>query len=54
MEREIRIIDITQSKSIEIQISNKFIWVNIDGICRLRASIERCDEFVLKDDRERH
>ena len=53
VEREVRMIDIIQSENIEIRIDNKFIWINVDGICRFRGSLKRCIEFSLQDDRGR-
>jgi len=53
VEREVRMIDIVMSEGIEVQINNKHIWINVDGVCRLRASIEKCKVFTLQDDRER-
>ena len=39
MEKEIRLLDITNPENVEIRIrgDGKVIWVNVDGICRLRC-----------------
>ena len=53
IEREVRMIDIVQSEGVEVQIDNKFIWINVDGFCRFRASIEKCTKFIVEDNRGR-
>lgn len=48
IEREIRMIDIIQSDRIEVINDGRFLWINVDGVCRFRASLERCKDFSIK------
>jgi len=45
-------LDITSPKIVEIQISHdsKTVWINVDGICRLRAC--RIQNLKLNDERK--
>lgn len=45
-----QMVDITKPQIVEIQISNNgVIWVNVDGICRLRCC--RIEKLVIDDQR---
>lgn len=43
--------DITASHTLEVQIraDGKVVWVNVDGICQLRAC--QISEVIITDDR---
>lgn len=40
-ENEVRMIDVYDPESVEIEFSEdaRTLWVNVDGICRLRAKM---------------
>lgn len=55
-ERTFQVLDITcsaatQEVEVSIKKDGKVLWVNIDGICRLRVC--RIPYLVIKDDRSR-
>ena len=52
--KELTMLDITKPKFVEIDIRNdgKVVWINIDGICRLRACRIGKDRLVVNDRRK--
>jgi len=54
MPEELTTLDITKPKFVEIDIRNdgKVVWINIDGICRLRACRIGKDRLVVNDRRK--
>lgn len=51
-EREVRMIDIANADLVEIEVSpnGQKIWVNVDGLCRLR--INGRYQLSVKDERK--
>lgn len=47
----IQLVDINGPEVVEIKIRNdgKVVWINVDGICRLRAC--QIKQLILEDDR---
>lgn len=41
-EQEVRMIDITNPEEVEVVLrqDRRVLWVNIDGVCRLRVSLQ--------------
>lgn len=52
MNIEPRMVDIIHCDTIDIEISDQFIWINVDGLCKFRASLTRCRQFFLQDRRK--
>jgi hypothetical protein len=52
-DKTLTMLDITQPEHVEVQIKSdgNAIWVNVDGLCRLR--ITRIATLQLVDDRPR-
>lgn len=36
-DREVKMIDINAPEVVEIEVLNGTLWVNVDGLCRLRV-----------------
>jgi len=43
---ELTMLDITAPDRVEIEITKRVIWVNVDGMCRLR--ICRYHDLIIK------
>ena len=52
-ETEIRLLDITAPEGVQIQIraDGEVVWVNVDGICRLRICQIPHKGLTLDDER---
>lgn len=48
-EEELTLLDLNPKHIVEVVIKNNKLWVNVDGLCRLRANA--CPEIVVRDER---
>ena len=42
-------LDLNPKHVVEVLVKNNKLWVNVDGLCRLRASA--CPEIIIQDER---
>lgn len=42
-----QMIDIADPDSVEVVLDNEKLWVNVDGVCRLRVIARKGKDFVL-------
>lgn len=49
IEEELTLLDLNPKHIVEVVVKNNKLWVNVDGLCRLRASA--CPEIVVRDER---